>query len=605
MRLDIARLGVFHPIETYRRRFTEGKNCFSLFAQEVLQHAGLSYHFVKPRTISPSVTDVLLIPDASLVEREDVPEIIDFVRAGGTVIQFGGAGALGNRLGLFTLRQLPSGYASLPDEQNNPEPLRFLGAKSLVVGDREDAHWQLDWKSSGELRYGPHGSALQAVFYEAAFVRGRAIVCAVDVFGTMVLLQQGDQPVTEDGMPAPDGTAPLDDGILKAEDTLQQDWEWDRRFTPSGGAYFALPYCDLWREAVVRLIVNASLKQGYTVPILGYLPAGISAVAHLSHDSDHNIDESAETTLKLLEPFGVTSTWCMIEPGYSSYIYDRVRAAGHELAFHYNAMEDQGGKWREAEFKRQFSWLREATGLEEVTSNKNHYTRFEGWGELFAWCEDVGIEVDQTRGPSKGGNRGFVFGTCHPYRPIALFDEENRLYNVLEIGFLTQDLDLSDYWGRSDIMYPLLAQVERVGGVAHFLFHQVHIHNNESVRKAIKSLFHETMRRGIPWWTTKRINEWERARRTVHIEGVDRAEADDVVGEVVKATDGSSAIKIVSAAELKQAVVYIPVKGDARLGDTTEEANSGSAIVMYRGIPCQRLVVDLVPGEKTVKLDAF
>ncbi|MFX9665028.1 hypothetical protein ABTO78_20435, partial [Acinetobacter baumannii] len=91
--------------------------------------------------------------------------------------------------------------------------------------------------------------------------------------------------------------------------------------------------------------------------------------------------------------------------------YDRIRAEGHEVAFHYNAVEADEGIWDEAEFSRQLDWLKRAAGTPSVASNKNHLTRIEGWGELFRWCEKYGIEADQTRGPSKKGNVGFIFGT--------------------------------------------------------------------------------------------------------------------------------------------------------------------------------------------------
>ena len=91
---------------------------------------------------------------------------------------------------------------------------------------------------------------------------------------------------------------------------------------------------------------------------------------------------------------------------------------------------------------------------------------------------------------------------------------------MLEIGFLTQDLNhpsLSD----TTIIEPLLEQVANVGGVAHFLFHQIHIHRLEPVRQAIR----EVARRGNVLvklvWTSKQVNEWQRARRTVKILGID------------------------------------------------------------------------------------
>ena len=145
---------------------------------------------------------------------------------------------------------------------------------------------------------------------------------------------------------------------------------------------------------------------------------------------------------------------------------------------------------------------------------------------------------------------------------------------------LTQDLDLSDYWGKSDIVFPLLDQVERVEGVAHFLFHQVHIHNSKSVREALKTLLAEAIRRGMPWWTSQQINNWERARRSVRIErgaiSADEAE-----------------LKVTSDAELKRGVIYIPL---------IESAENGQVVKRW-GVPCFSIVIDIAPGTTSLKME--
>jgi hypothetical protein len=309
------------------------------------------------------------------------------------------------------------------------------------------------------------------------------------------------------------------------------------------------------------------VEKDLTLPFIGYWPDGISHVATISLDSDLNLDESAETTLDVLKECDIASTWCIIEPGYSPHIYPRVRKEGHELAFHYNAVDHDQGKWEEAEFRRQLNWLKNVIGLEEITSNKNHYTRFEGWGEQFRWCERYGISSDQTRGPSKKGNIGFLFGTCHPYFPIAWSDEQNRMYDVLEIGFLTQDLDHSNL-ADSSVVEPFLEQVKRVEGVAHFLFHQLHIHNQDSVQSALRKVIQEAKQRGFVFWTGKQINDWERARRKIRIEGF----------------DGNGNILIQSKTDLNGVVVWVPLSN-------TDKAKATCSIEKRFGVWCEKRVV--------------
>src|SRR5690606_8397809 len=80
-------------------------------------------------------------------------------------------------------------------------------------------------------------------------------------------------PVLEGGAPAPDGTGPFNDGILKAEDVLELDWQWDRKQTESGALYFAHPYADLWRETLVSHLVRTAVEHGLTIPLIAHTPA--------------------------------------------------------------------------------------------------------------------------------------------------------------------------------------------------------------------------------------------------------------------------------------------------------------------------------------------
>jgi hypothetical protein len=207
--------------------------------------------------------------------------------------------------------------------------------------------------------------------------------------------------------------------------------------------------------------------------------------------------------------------------------------------------------------------------MQKITSNKNHYTRFEGWGELFEWCESHGISSDQTRGASKKGNAGFLFGTCQPYFPIAWWNQQNRLYDVVEIGFLTQDLDIG-VWADSSVIVPFLEQVERVDGVAHFLFHQVHLHHKDAARAALINVVQIAKQYGFAFWTGKQINDWVRARRNVQIQGIEAS------GKIV--IDGSSVSDPL--------VVWMPVVQDE------EQALTEQTEIRY-GIPCKKIIFDL------------
>lgn len=564
MMTNLAKIAVLRDRKAVSKLQSFGLNAFGLYVGEVLAHAGMS--FVELHDAGEAETCGCDVIVAAVCAEDDrsVKQLTAFMESGGIVISCAGLNKLGGKLGYAKAEEVAVGYAELGNSGSGNTPLRFLGATPWrpILDDRT-----IPMAEKGSIfRDRQDGANAGAALQVFPVGNGRLYRWSVDIWNTIVRLQQGKGPVLEDGAPACDGTGALNDNILKADDQAAVDWELDRLTTETGMPYFAYPYADLWREAFLGSLLEAIVADGKTLPFIGYYPDGISQVLMVSHDSDQNKDQYAEATLELLAEVGLNTTWCMLEPGYGKPIYERVKEAGHELAFHYNGLESQKGIWSEEEFARQLQWLKDAADLESVTSNKNHYTRFEGWGELFEWCERNGIAADQTRGPSKKGNVGMLFGTSHPYFPISWANDGNRMYDVLEMSFLTQDLELSTLSDNS-VIRPFLEQVKRVHGVAHFLYHQVHIHNWEAVRNSIRKLVAEARQLGFDFWTGKKVNDWERYRRSLKAG----------VGE-----DGN--IRLEGPSSDCDIVVYIPATSSAT-GDY------GSETVEWFGIRCYKKVL--------------
>lgn len=505
-----AKIGLWFNRQSAEYFWGHGQDLFQLYVEEVLGHAGIPYaRFDDAETLESYEPDIIVILHPGEKE-EDLNRLEEWARRGATLISYGGLNRMAGRLGCtrFAIRDAVYGHLSGISYAQGIPVLRAVSSDPWMVSEKSDIPVQAD----GVLcRLHKAGAEAAAAVLEFPLGAGRLIRWNVDIPANIVMLQQGVGPVVQDGIPAPDGTGAVDEGILKADDRCEMDWNEDRSVTETGMPYFDTPYADWWREVIVRQLMEEADALGMTLPFLDYWPEGVNQVAMISHDSDFNIEEAAQTTLSVLQENGVRSTWCMIEPGYSPSLYKEIQAAGHELAFHYNALEQEKGIWSAEEFSRQLNVIRSISGA-PIISNKNHYTRFEGWGELYEWCEQNGIEADQTRGPSKKGNVGFPFGTSHPYYPIARSDDRNRLYRVLEIGFLTQDLEhptLSD----ASVIAPFLEKVAEVRGVAHFLFHQQHIHHLGNVRHAFSLAVETAKRLGYAFWTSEEITRWEQARR--------------------------------------------------------------------------------------------
>jgi len=484
-----------------------------IYIKEILQHAGLFFQQVSPSGLPTLLqhanTIVLLVGDLHLGARErDL--LTNFVNNGGTLIGIGGTSGLDTVFGVSGKRPLMEGWMKVT-AQDHPVCADLRSSLHVFGGFavKTDSATSLAQVESG--KQGAKGSAI----LENRVGKGRGILLAPDLVFSIVHIQQGVR-VLQDGKPAPDGSAPIDDGELKAEDGLVLDWQRDRTPMQADGVpVFLEPISDELRAVILRSIFYAAKHQGLVLPMLWYWPRGLKAVGHISHDTDGHDPEKAVALLEVMNRCKVKSTWCTLYPGgYPSEFYETLKRQGFEIAMHYDARS--GGaqtSWSRENFLLQHRWLKEAAGLEHISSNKNHYTRWEGRLDFLRWCEQVGIHSDQTRGPSKQGTIGFPLGGSHPYFPLDDEADSPRFLKVLELNLLTQDLVVvcPRQYGKQ-----LMDSVLRQHGVAHFLFHPAHILKPD-VADALSELVDYGRAQGLEWWTNEQIYKWEISRRSVEV----------------------------------------------------------------------------------------
>ncbi|MFT3789377.1 MAG: hypothetical protein QM770_24890 [Tepidisphaeraceae bacterium] len=488
---------------------------------EILGHAGVCHEAVDEKSLVSALDHLKLLVTVGDPELDEPTrtKLVAWVNAGGAWLSIGGICGSADTLGVEYQSPVYAnwgvgavlhgeGYLT-PKDGAHPavahvaRPLHFFGGLALrskgatVVAGSTDHHQR--------------GPATDVLF-EHVSGKGRTMTLSVDVTGTIVRIQQG-MAVTRDGVPAPDGTGPTADAVLKSGDGGVLDWIFDRRpvkDVPNLNLYLD-PIADLWREVILRSIFHLATKQGVALPVLWLYPRGLPAIAHMSHDSDGNEPPCAHELLGLLKQGEINSTWCIILPGYDKTLMNDIRRAGHEFATHYDAMSGPQGipdsddrVWGEEAFDGQHRRLKETFGKTPVT-NKNHYLRWEGDIEFFDWCAKRGIEIDQSKGPSKTGEAGFNFGSCHVSVPVAF---DGRYIDVLELPTLTQDLVI---FAPPAIVHGLIEGTKRVHGVLHLLFHPAHV-GKPGVNEAILMSIAEAKKAGMEWWTSEQINTWERAR---------------------------------------------------------------------------------------------
>lgn len=482
---------------------------------EILSHAGICYDTIKMSDIGKNISDlrILLTIGDTTADSFDSSALRDWVQSGGCWISIGGTCGLCDLLGVERVEPtfrpydteiacLGEGYMTVSEAHKVVEhlkiPLHYFGGIKLsettakVVARTTDAHQRVT------------GFAAIA---ENEAGKGRAMVIAPDICASVVRIQQGTA-VTRDGVQSGDGTISCDDLLLKTEDGITLDWIFDRQEVPGmpGFNAFLQPIADQWRDVVVRAILHMAASAGVSLPVIWLYPHAAPAIGHISHDSDANDENLAAEMLRVLKDAEVHSTWCIVSPGYRKEMIRRIRSEGHELAMHYDAFEV--GEWSEEEFKRQVAEITELCDGEGLVSNKNHYLRWEGDMEFFEWCERAGIQIDQSKGATKIGESGFCFGTCHPYFPISW---THRLADVLELP--TFMFDIVAYIPK-EIMPPLIEAVLAQHGVLHLLHHPHHI-AKPGVEEGLAEVVHVTRHAGMEWYTSKQINDWERARREI------------------------------------------------------------------------------------------
>jgi hypothetical protein len=498
------------------------------YITEILSHAGVPFRAIEAAALSNSLDDeikVLVTAGDAALEESAQNALKSWIESGGQWLSLGGLCGLEEVHGAgpvafgtparpvyYPQSNLGEGYlkpsGAHPITSGAPLPLHFYNGVRIEV--------QSEAAQVLATVLDAHGRETgAAALLENEFGDGRCVLLAPDSIGAVVRIQQGTT-ITADGVPAPDGSGPTTDGVLKCDDGLVLDWYFDREEIPGAGGMkgFLQPIADQWRELILRAIFYLCAKAEVALPVLWLYPRNLPAMAHLSHDTDGNDLACGEKLLEVMAQAQIHSTWCTILPGYPREFMEKIKAGGHELSIHYNALDHP---WSEEEFAAQCRELRALFGQTPV-SNKNHYTRWEGGTEFFDWCAREEIWIEQSKGPSKPGEIGFTFGSAQLHFPLA---DNGEIHSVLEQPLHSQDLIVVS---PTELIPPLLDAIEKHHGVLHLLFHPAHI-VKPGVADALLNSVSQAAARGMEWRTARWFNDWERARRKVEWQQIEAATA--------------------------------------------------------------------------------
>ncbi|MFB9756429.1 hypothetical protein ACFFNY_33050 [Paenibacillus hodogayensis] len=561
-------------------QWSRGEDVYASYWPEILKQAGMAYRRWSPEAWLESRPQGITIV-AGLDQEEAWNDVMRaYCESGNAVLAIGDTYGLDDVLGADRQRSIEEGWIG-------------WGESSLADGLRSSFHFfgaTLVNPAEGTASYGamtlPDGNdTAHPVVTVKTYSRGAASLLAIDLARTFCLIQQG-VPVVKDGEPAPDGTGGIDDGVLKADDGILLNWERDRGAVDGGAPFYIDPLVDEFRILFVRLIHRLTEAISRTFAQTWFWPEGIEAIGHISHDTDGSSPEAAELLLGALAESGVRSSWCVIMPGYPERIYRRIAAEGHELALHYNALESDGFRWDETLFREQLDMLKgQLSAIGEslpIRTNKNHYLRWEGGADLYHWCERTGIVMEQSKGGTKQGNKGFLMGTCHPYVPMAEAGERNRLMSVYSNPTLAWDPPAPLRCTMPEAK-ALVDRSKDVYGVAHFLYHPASFLLVKGVHAAFVELVKYAKDNGFVWWTALELYEWLELRRTV-----DAYVEDDC-------------LRIVAGRACSGLTVLLGADAVVPAGEAGAAVRSACAVIRY-GIPLQQWILDVPQGETRISL---
>ncbi|MCC6485815.1 MAG: hypothetical protein IT209_13330 [Armatimonadetes bacterium] len=489
------------------------------FLFEILDHSGVAYRRVQPGESPEAIggCSVWLIGSylPAGVPQDWTSAIRSHLNSGGGLVLLGNPAGLEDLFRVQTLgRDLGEGYYVPEALKSCPDDVwlhHFGGAAVRPLSGSSDAVGKLT---------GTEGEAQDAV----GLVRPSESLSGifVDVAKTCRYIQHGI-PVVADGVPAPDGSAPLNDNILKAEDGHVLDWRRDRHTIEGCDfPFFTYPVADIWKELLLSEVFRVASKVAAPLKMLWYWPDRLPAVGQISYDSDHNGPDEAHRTIAALKDIDIRTTWLVIAPGYDkgSGVIESLKANDHEVGFHFDAginPEDRWEGWLRQKFHQQLHEVARACSVGGFRSNKNHYTRWQGSLDLLEWCQESGISTDLTKLPSKLGTAGFFAGSAHPWLH---HDIRGEPLDCLEIHGFTQDPVVTV---PPVVQLYLLRQCARHNGVAAFTYHPVHI-----AKPGVEDALRQTIQLGrdlnLEWWTVEEIHDWELARRAIQWNGAGQPE---------------------------------------------------------------------------------
>lgn len=391
-----AKIGVHYPKD----------DPYASSYREAFDHAGLHLEDVAQINAADiSRFHVLLLCGYGKLSDSQVASVSEWVRKGGCVVCSGSAWRLEPLLGLAAETKHLSSSLMRPEKPDRLWPegaelAHFFGGAHKkatnceVVAGCDNAGVALSRRKNG---------------------KGWAVFLAPHVGQTIRLMQMG-RSVECDGIGPSDGSAVLDNGILRAEDGTALEFGRDRCSVEGCDIpFFGYPHADTVRECLLRALFFCTDHRSTVVPMFWHWPRAARGAALLTMDCEEFEPDNVNKLYRTLSMFGMPAAWMVALPGYPVDVYRAIRAWDHEVGLLF-LTDDEAG-WHEEKMKIQLTAVARLSAQQNMMSARPHDGRWRGWTRFYELCELSGARVSLSKGGRQPGTSGFLFGTCHPFVP--------------------------------------------------------------------------------------------------------------------------------------------------------------------------------------------
>jgi hypothetical protein len=386
------------------------------YLAELLRAWGLrSFRQCSLAELDPAAMPALVVPAGTPAE-----PLLDYARAGGTVVCFAPEGALAEAAGLR-----PKGVKALPAflRMTAYMPAGLAGESLPIVGRAVEYERGDEADVLGYLGYLDDPDGDSPGITSTPIGKGRIIAFAFDLPLCVRLLRQGDPALAEHILPG---------------DTCVRQSHMACRLPAHDAGW--VPFADLLALLVVDLLRKALPAP---VPLVSHLPGEAPAILLYSGDEDGATPEETLDEMDWLTAHGARMDLNMI-PDTSNTPPEMLPRylEHHDVGPHPNLRPLDGHPLNErlADFDRQLRLFTEKYGV-RATCLRNHGVAWIGYTEIVEVMERHGIRMDTnfSSGEYRRGRQFAPYAVFGAAMPVRFCRADGRLHEVF--GLHTQVMD--------------------------------------------------------------------------------------------------------------------------------------------------------------------